>query len=88
VSYFFNEAASAEHLEYVAYYESCQVGLGARYLSAFDEAMDKVCQYPDRYRVDTPNGCSLMPVRFSGPTAWSHHRSACMKRAVQRLLLE
>jgi plasmid stabilization system protein ParE len=54
VSYFFNEAASAEHLEYVAYYESCQAGLGARYLSAFDDAMDKVCQYPDRYRVEFP----------------------------------
>lgn|GEM_PF-993612 len=54
MSYFFHEAASAEQLEYAAYYESCQVGLGARYLSAFDEAMDKVCQYPDRYRVEFP----------------------------------
>ena len=34
MSYFFNDAARVEHLEHVAYYESCQIGLGARYLSA------------------------------------------------------
>ena len=44
MSYFFNEAACVEHLEHVAYYESCQIGLGARYLLAFDEAMGKVCE--------------------------------------------
>ena len=54
MSYFFNDAARVEHLEHVAYYESCQSSLGARYLSAFDEAMDKVCQSPDRYRVEFP----------------------------------
>jgi len=54
VSCFFNEAARVEHLEHVAYYESCQIGLGARYLLAFDEAMDKVSQSPDRYRVEFP----------------------------------
>jgi plasmid stabilization system protein ParE len=52
VSYFFNEAARVEHLEHVAYYETCRIGLGARYLSAFDEAMDKICQSPDRFRVE------------------------------------
>lgn len=54
MKYFFNEAARVEHLEHVAYYESCQPGLGARYLSAFDEAMDKVCQSPVRFRVEFP----------------------------------
>ena len=49
MSYFFNEAARVEHLEHVAYYESCQVGLGARYLLAFDEAMGTVCEGPDRF---------------------------------------
>lgn len=29
MSYFFNEAARVEHLEHVAYYEACQIGLGA-----------------------------------------------------------
>ncbi len=52
MSYFFNEAARVEHLEHVAYYEACQIGLGARYLLAFDEAMRKVCESPDRYRVE------------------------------------
>ena len=52
MSYYFNEAARIEHLEHVAYYESCQTGLGGRYLSAFDDAMDIVCQSPDRYRVE------------------------------------
>ena len=52
--YFFNEAARVEHLEHVAYYEACQIGLGARYLAAFDAAMGKVCSNPDRYRVEFP----------------------------------
>ena len=54
MSYFFNEAARVEHLEHVAYYEACQIGLGARYLVAFDAAMEKVCSTPDRYRVEFP----------------------------------
>ena len=54
MSYFFNEAARVEHLEHVAYYESCQIGLGARYLLAFDAAMGTVCEAPDRFRVEFP----------------------------------
>lgn len=54
MSYFFNEAARVEHLEHVAYYESCQSGLGSRYLLTFDKAMDKVCQSPDRFRIEFP----------------------------------
>lgn len=56
MSYFFHEDARAEHLEHVAYYESCQAGLGARYLAAFDRAMDMVCQAPDRYRIELEPG--------------------------------
>ena len=52
--YFFNDAARVEHLEHVAYYESCQIGLGARYLMAFDAAMDAVCEAPERYRIEFP----------------------------------
>ena len=40
----------------MAYYESCQIGLGARYLLAFDVAMGAVCEAPDRYRVEFPPG--------------------------------
>ena len=28
MSYFFSEAARVEHLEHIAYYEACQIGLG------------------------------------------------------------
>lgn len=56
MSYFFHEAAQVEHLEHVAYYESLQVGLGARYLAAFDVAMAHVCAAPERYRIEfAPN---------------------------------
>ena len=54
MSYFFNPAARVEHLEHVAYYESRQSGLGARYLAAFDAAMVKVCEAPHRYKVEFP----------------------------------
>ena len=54
MNYLFNEAARDEHLEHVAYYESCQTGLGARYLSAFDTAMQAVCEAPERYRIEFP----------------------------------
>ena len=54
MNYFFNEAARDEHLEHVAYYESCQIGLGARYLLAFDAAMTAVCESPERYRIELP----------------------------------
>ena len=56
MSYFFNEVARVEHLEHVAYYEACQVGLGARYLTAFEVAMEKICNAPDRYRIEFPPG--------------------------------
>jgi hypothetical protein len=38
VSYFFSEGARVEHLEHIAYYEEQRIGLGARYLSAFEAA--------------------------------------------------
>ena len=47
MNHFFNEAARDEHLEHVAYYESCQIGLGARYLLAFDIAMKAICESPE-----------------------------------------
>lgn len=54
MSYFFHEAARREHLEHVAYYEARQAGLGARYLAAFNLAMTKVCEAPQRHRVELP----------------------------------
>lgn len=58
MSYFFGKDARIEHLEHVAYYESRQPGLGARYLAAFDSAMDVVCEAPTRYKVEAqPDIC-------------------------------
>jgi hypothetical protein len=55
VSYFFNPAARIEYLEHVAYYESRQPGLGARYLAAFDAAMVKVCEALSRTGFANPS---------------------------------
>ena len=63
MSYFFGEAARVEHLEHVAYYEEQRPGLGARYLAAFETAMVKVCENPDRFRVEIP----LRSGRHKGP---------------------
>ena len=62
MSYFFSEAARVEHLEHVAFYEERRPGLGARYLAAFDVAMVKVCENPERYRVELPPGIRRHPV--------------------------
>jgi hypothetical protein len=52
MNYFFHPKARVEHLEHVAYYESRQKGLGARYLAAFNAAMTKVCASPHRYKIE------------------------------------
>lgn len=54
MNYFFNPRARIEHLEHVAYYESRQQGLGARYLTAFNAAMVHVCAAPHRYKIEFP----------------------------------
>ncbi|MBA3595616.1 MAG: type II toxin-antitoxin system RelE/ParE family toxin [Polaromonas sp.] len=56
MSDFFHESARVEHLEHVAYYEARQARLGARYLAAFEAAMVKICEAPDRYRVEFSPG--------------------------------
>jgi toxin ParE1/3/4 len=54
VSYYFHPQARSEHLEHVAFYESRQRGLGARYLAAFSAAMVHVCAAPHRYKIEFP----------------------------------
>ena len=54
MSYFFNPSARVEHLEHVAYYESQRLGLGARYIAAFDVAMSKICKAPQHYKIEFP----------------------------------
>ncbi|WKZ12914.1 MAG: type II toxin-antitoxin system RelE/ParE family toxin [Gammaproteobacteria bacterium] len=48
----FHPAAEAEHLEQVAYYEAQEAGLGNRYLSQVESAIDRVCETPSMCRVE------------------------------------
>ena len=50
----FLPAAEAEHLEQVAYYESKQTGLGARYLAEVNAALEYIAEAPHRFRVVRP----------------------------------
>jgi hypothetical protein len=52
MNYVFHPAASDEHLESVAYYESQQPGLGALYLDEFDRIMGFVSDAPTRYPIE------------------------------------
>ena len=54
MSYFFHEGSRIEHLEYIAYYEAAQKGLGARYLQSFEAAMRIVCAAPTHYKLEAP----------------------------------
>lgn len=42
----FHPAAEAEHLEQIAFYESRERGLGARYLDRFNVVLSQVCAAP------------------------------------------
>jgi len=48
----FQEAAEAEHLEQVAYYERQRVGLGARYLAEVEGALRVICLAPHRFPIE------------------------------------
>lgn len=58
----FQRSRERWHLEHVAYYESCLIGLGARYLLAFDAAMKAICESPERYRIELPPAIRKYPV--------------------------
>lgn len=45
----FHPGAEAEHLDQVAWYESRQVGLGARYLAAVGLTLEKIEESPVRF---------------------------------------
>jgi hypothetical protein len=45
----FHRAATGEHLDNVAFYESRQPGLGADYLSEFEKTMAHICTAPSFY---------------------------------------
>ena len=52
MSYYFSPAAETEHLETVAYYESKKPGLGAFYLTEFENIMVNICKFPHRNPID------------------------------------
>jgi toxin ParE1/3/4 len=68
VSYCLHPLAVDEHLEQIAFYESRQAGLGARYLAAFEAAMQLICQQPSQFKVVREPGirsCRLKIFPFS-----------------------
>lgn len=52
MSYVFHPAAEAEHLESVAYFECKSPGLGASYLTEFEDVMKRACESPQRYAIE------------------------------------
>ena len=54
MNYGFHPSAEAEHLEQVAFYESRQQGLGARYRDHFLRTMQRVCEAPTQYPIEHP----------------------------------
>ena len=47
----FHPAAQAEHLETVVYYESRRAGLGAHYLAAFEQVLERIHANRHSYRI-------------------------------------
>ena len=52
MNYRFHPLAEAEHLEQIAFYESRQPGLGARYREYFLQAIQTVCETPARFPIE------------------------------------
>lgn len=48
----FHPAAEVEHLDQVVFYEAQQVGLGQRYLAQVESAIERICEFPNLYRID------------------------------------
>ena len=58
----FHPGAEAEHLDQVAWYESRQVGLGARYLTAVGLAFRKIEESPERFPLEDGTSIRRAPV--------------------------
>jgi toxin ParE1/3/4 len=54
VNFRIHPAAAHEHKQQVAYYENEQPGLGRRYHAAFQAAVARACEMPQRPRVTHP----------------------------------
>lgn len=51
MKYALHEDAAREHDEQIAYYEAQAQALGRRYHEAFLEAIRRICEAPDRFRI-------------------------------------
>lgn len=47
----FHPEAEAEHLETIAFYENRQAGLGAEYLTEFEQMLEQIRTHPHRYPI-------------------------------------
>ena len=63
MKYVFHPDAEAEHLAQVAFYESRRKGLGARYLTSFSAAMQRVCRNPEYFRIECEPDLRRVPLR-------------------------
>lgn len=52
MTYRFHPGAENEHFEIIGFYESRQPGLGAAYLTEFEQLMSSVVSMPGRYRIE------------------------------------
>lgn len=65
MSYRFHPGAEHEHFEIVGFYESRQPGLGAAYLTEFENLMIRTASMPKRYRVERkPNIRTVSLLKF------------------------
>jgi len=58
----FHPGAEAEHLDQVAWYESRQAGLGARYIAAVGDALRKIEESPGRFPREAGTSIRRAPV--------------------------
>ena len=58
----FHPEAEAEHLETVVYYETRRAGLGAHYLAAFENAVERLEANAHRYRIVRPPDIRRAPL--------------------------
>jgi hypothetical protein len=55
MTYRFHVEASVEYEEQIRYYRRCQSGLQHRFVAAVEEAMARILENPERWRMIEPN---------------------------------
>jgi plasmid stabilization system protein ParE len=54
VNYTLHLAAEAEHLQHAGYYRAIRPSLAAQYLADFESTVDRICEAPNRFRIERP----------------------------------